>query len=63
MSGKVYLVGGGPGDAGLLTCKGKWLLDRADVVVYDALVGDAVLGGGGAYIMEADVRERWKEDC
>ena len=43
MSGKVYLDGGGPGDAGLLTCKGKWLLDRADVVVYDALVGDAVL--------------------
>lgn len=43
MNGKVYLVGGGPGDAGLLTCKGKGLLDRADVVVYDALVGDAIL--------------------
>lgn len=43
MNGKVYLVGGGPGDAGLLTCKGKMLLDQADVVVYDALVGDAVL--------------------
>lgn len=43
MNGKVYLVGGGPGDAGLLTCKGKELLEQADVVVYDALVGDAVL--------------------
>lgn len=43
MKGKVYLVGGGPGDAGLLTCKGKWLIERAGVVVYDALVGDAVL--------------------
>lgn len=43
MNGKVYLVGGGPGDAGLLTCKGKELLGRAGVVVYDALVGEAVL--------------------
>lgn len=43
MNGKVYLVGGGPGDAGLLTCKGKKLLDQAGVVVYDALVGEAIL--------------------
>ena len=43
MKGKVCLVGGGPGDAGLLTCKGKYLLEHADVVVYDALVGEAVL--------------------
>ncbi len=43
MQGKVYLIGAGPGDAGLLTCKGKWVLERADVVVYDALVGAAVL--------------------
>ena len=43
MNGKVYLVGGGPGDAGLLTCRGKELLGRAGVVVYDALVGEAVL--------------------
>ena len=41
--GKVWLVGAGPGDAGLFTCKGYDVLQQADVVVYDALVGDGVL--------------------
>ncbi len=43
MSGKVYLIGAGPGDAGLLTLKGRWALEQADTVVYDALAGEAVL--------------------
>ena len=43
MSGKVWLVGAGPGDAGLLTLRGKQVLEQADVVVYDALVGAGVL--------------------
>ena len=41
--GKVWLVGAGPGDAGLFTRKGYDVLQNADVVVYDALVGDGVL--------------------
>ena len=41
--GKVWLVGAGPGDAGLFTRKGYEALQQADVVVYDALVGDGVL--------------------
>ncbi len=35
--GKVYLVGAGPGDAGLMTLKGKAILERAEVLVYDRL--------------------------
>ena len=44
MKGKVWLVGAGPGDVGLMTLKGREALEQADVVVYDALVADSVLG-------------------
>jgi len=43
VNGIVYLVGAGPGDAGLLTLRGKELLERAEVVIYDGLVSHELL--------------------
>ncbi|MFW6357199.1 MAG: uroporphyrinogen-III C-methyltransferase [bacterium] len=40
---KVYLIGAGPGDPGLLTLKGRDILSMADVVVYDYLAGKSLL--------------------
>ena len=41
--GKVYIVGAGPGDPGLLTINGLDSLKSADVILFDRLVDDSVL--------------------
>lgn len=43
MTGKVYLIGAGPGDMGLITVKGLQALREADVVLYDALSNPELL--------------------
>ena len=42
-TGKVFLVSAGPGDPGLLTCRGAELIRRAEAAVYDRLVSREVL--------------------
>lgn len=44
-AGRVSLVGAGPGDPGLLTVRGKEVLERADVIVYDRLVHPSLIEG------------------
>jgi len=41
--GKVYLVGAGPGDTGLLTLKGKEAIEEGDCIIYDHLVAEEIL--------------------
>jgi len=43
VAGKVYLIGAGPGDPGLITLRGVMVLGLADVVLYDALAHPALL--------------------
>jgi uroporphyrinogen III methyltransferase/synthase len=42
-AGICYLVGAGPGDIGLVTLKAKECIEKADVLVYDALIADEFL--------------------
>ena len=54
-AGKVYLIGSGPGDPGLFTLRGKSILERADVVVYDRLVSPSILAFCAANAEMVDV--------
>ena len=43
-TGKVYIIGGGPGDPELLTLKAKRIIESADVIIYaDSLVHPSIL--------------------
>jgi uroporphyrinogen III methyltransferase/synthase len=54
-TGIVYIVGGGPGDPGLITVKGLECLRRADVVLYDRLVASELLEAAAPHAELIDV--------
>jgi uroporphyrin-III C-methyltransferase len=54
-TGIVYLVGGGPGDPGLITVKGLDCLRRADVVLYDRLIAQELLAETSSHAELIDV--------
>jgi len=54
-NGIVYIVGGGPGDPGLITVKGLACLRRADVILYDRLVAPELLNEVPAHAELIDV--------
>lgn len=61
--GKVYLVGAGPGDPGLITVRGLELLRGASVVVYDQLVHPALLEEAGAEAVKIFVGKKAGRHC
>src|ERR1700722_7970208 len=58
MTGKVYLVGAGPGDPELLTLKAARVLKHADVVLHDELVGESILNLAPAHAQIRNVGKR-----
>src|SRR5512137_2092383 len=70
MKGKVYLVGSGPGGSAFLTQRGRTVIDKADVVLFDQLPGEEILASlpdraekidcgkyGGKHTLEQDAIE------
>jgi uroporphyrin-III C-methyltransferase len=61
--GKVFLVGAGPGDPGLLTVRGRDLLRCTPVIVYDQLIHPALLEEAGASALKIFVGKRAGRHC
>lgn len=61
-AGTVYLVGAGPGDPSLITVRGRELLERADVVLFDRLVAPELLELAPAHATLVDVGKRSSGD-
>jgi uroporphyrinogen III methyltransferase/synthase len=57
-AGKVWLVGAGPGDPGLLTLRGKAALEQADALVYDLLANPALLAHAPAGTLRINAGKR-----
>ena len=70
MKGRVYLVGSGPGGTAFLTQRGRAVIDKADVVLFDQLPGEEILASlparaekidcgkyGGKHTLEQDAIE------
>jgi uroporphyrinogen III methyltransferase / synthase len=62
-TGKVYLVGAGPGDPGLLTVRGLQLLHDAQVIVYDQLVNPVLLEEASAAAIRLYVGKQAGRHC
>jgi uroporphyrinogen III methyltransferase / synthase len=62
-TGKVYLVGAGPGDPGLLTVKGLQLLHGAQAIVYDQLVNPLLLEEASAATIRIYVGKQPGRHC
>ncbi len=65
--GKVYLVGAGPGDRGLITERGKELLSKADIIFYDRLTNPNLLlhardGARKVYVGKGPGRKRVSQE-
>lgn len=61
VNGIVYIVGGGPGDPGLITVKGLDCLRRADVVLYDRLIAQELLAEASPHAELIDVGKEPKK--
>lgn len=60
MKGKVYFVGAGPGDKGLITVKGVECLEKSDIVIYDELINPGILDYAGFSAKKISVKSLGK---